>query len=71
MSEQDTEGTYHCPDCGEGFVDYHRCSQGSDRVGSVCSDCSEAVNRETHQLDIEGIAPGRCTSCTFDKMAHP
>jgi DNA-directed RNA polymerase subunit RPC12/RpoP len=33
-----------------------------------CSDCGKQVERERHDLDLPGVTPQRCTSCTFDKM---
>lgn len=43
-----------------------------DGVGGIvefeCSDCGEHVERERHQMDLPGLTPGRCTSCTFDRM---
>jgi len=40
--------------------------------GSVefeCIDCGEHIERERHQMDIAGMTPKRCSSCTFDRMA--
>lgn len=38
------------------------------RVEFKCSDCGKHVERERHKMDIPGMTPQRCTSCTFDKM---
>lgn len=65
------EGNYHCPNCQQAYGGYHRCPEGQDRVEYVCIDCHEHVNRDSHELDIEGIAPKRCTTCTLDRMADP
>lgn len=70
-SEESNAGPYHCPDCRLGFEGYHYCEVGEDRVGYVCSDCGEVVNRTAGSIDIEGIAPSRCGSCTFARMAEP
>jgi len=60
---------YHCPDCESGFRGYHQCSDGTDRVAYICSDCGTVVYRTVGGLDIEGIPPQRCGSCTLDAMA--
>jgi DNA-directed RNA polymerase subunit RPC12/RpoP len=60
---------YHCPDCGSGFRGYHRCSEGTDRVAYICSDCQKVVYRTVGGLDIEGIPPQRCGGCTLNAMA--
>lgn len=33
-----------------------------------CIDCGEHIKRERHQMDIPGMTPSRCTSCTFGRM---
>jgi len=38
------------------------------RVEFECIDCGEHIERERHQMDIPGMTPQRCTSCTFDRM---
>lgn len=64
-------GTYHCPDCRSGFDGYHECPDGRDRVGYVCVDCGEVVKRTTTDgIDIKGIAPKKCGSCTLTAMAQ-
>jgi DNA-directed RNA polymerase subunit RPC12/RpoP len=63
-------GPFHCPKCNAGYEGYHRCPAGSDRVEYECIDCNEHVNRETHQLDVDGVAPARCAECTFERMAE-
>jgi hypothetical protein len=63
-------GTYHCPSCRSGYDGYHRCPDGPDRVEHECIDCGEHVNRQAHDMDIEGIAPKRCFSCTLGAMAE-
>jgi hypothetical protein len=63
-------GPFHCPNCNEGYDDYHRCPEGSDRVAFECIDCESYRNRETHQLDVEGVTPQRCTECTLARMAE-
>lgn len=40
------------------------------RVEFTCSDCGEHIERERHQMDIPGMTPSRCTSCTFDRMGE-
>lgn len=64
-------GTYHCPNCRSGYDGYHECPDGVDRVEFNCRDCDEHVNRERHQMDIKGIAPRRCATCTLNRMAEP
>lgn len=64
-------GTFHCPNCRDGYDGYHRCPEGEDRVQFVCKDCDELVNRERHQMDVEGIAPSRCATCALNRMAEP
>jgi peptide subunit release factor 1 (eRF1) len=73
VSQDRTEqcGTYHCPNCHTGYEGYHKCPEGSDRVKYTCDDCGKHVNRETHQMEIVGVPPSRCVSCTFDRMAEP
>lgn len=39
------------------------------RVEFDCIDCGEHIERERHNMDIPGLTPSRCTSCTFDRMA--
>jgi len=71
MNRNQTEhGTYHCPNCRRGYDGYHKCPDGVDRVEFECSDCGEHVNRERHQMDIEGIAPRRCATCALNRMAE-
>lgn len=65
-----TDGTYHCPNCSDGYDGYHECTDGTDRVEFTCTDCGEHVNRERHQMDVRGIAPKRCASCTLGRMAE-
>ena len=70
-SDQHDTGLYHCPACRQGFEGYHYCDEGKDRVGYVCNDCGEIVKRTvTDDIDIEGIAPKRCGSCTLTAMAQ-
>jgi hypothetical protein len=64
-------GTYHCPGCGNGYDGYHCCSNGPDRVEFSCNDCGEHRNRKVNQMDVEGLTPQRCASCTLDRMAEP
>lgn len=40
------------------------------RVEFECTDCGEQIERERHQMDIPGMTPQRCTSCTFDRMGE-
>lgn len=40
------------------------------RIQFTCMDCGEEVDREPHQLDVPGLTPSRCTSCTFDRMGE-
>jgi len=40
------------------------------RVEFDCIDCGDHVERERHQMDIPGMTPQRCTSCTFDRMGE-
>ena len=40
-------------------------------VNFECIDCGKEVSREQHQIDIEGIQPKRCGSCTLERMAEP
>lgn len=70
-AESDT-GLYHCPGCRRGFEGYHECEDGPDRAGYVCNDCGEIVKRTTTDgIDIKGVAPSRCGSCTLSRMAEP
>lgn len=69
--EQSSQGTYHCPNCRQGYDGYHECPEGTDRVEFTCIDCDEHVNRERHQMDVEGLAPQRCANCTLGRMAEP
>jgi len=39
-----------------------------EKIEFTCSDCGEAVEREPNQLDIPGLTPNRCVSCTMDQM---
>lgn len=64
-------GTYHCPNCRTGYDGYHKCKKGPDRVEFTCNDCGEHTNRERHQMDVEGLTPQRCASCTLNRMAEP
>lgn len=70
MTGTDDTGLYHCPGCLAGFEGYHECEDGPDRVAFQCSDCHEVVKRPAGGIDIEGIAPQRCGSCTLDRMAE-
>lgn len=70
-TQQEDTGTYHCPSCRSGYDGYHECPDGPDRVEFTCSDCGEHVNRERHQMDVEGIPPKRCATCTLGRMAEP
>jgi len=70
MSDRQNAGLYHCPACRQGFEGYHYCDEGKDRVGYVCNDCGEIVKRTIGGMDIEGIAPKRCGTCTLDRMAE-
>jgi hypothetical protein len=36
-----------------------------------CIDCGENISRPPHQMDVDGLTPKRCASCTFDRMAEP
>lgn len=63
-------GTYHCPACRRGYDGWHHCPEGPDRVEYECIDCEEHVNREQHSMDIDGIVPSRCSSCTLARMAE-
>jgi len=64
-----TDSLYHCPDCGSGFRGYHRCSEGADRLAYICSGCEKVVHRTVRDIDIEGLTPQRCGSCTLGAMA--
>jgi len=35
-----------------------------------CIDCGDHILRERHKMDIDGLTPKRCTSCTFDRMSE-
>jgi len=63
-------GPFHCTACRSGYDGYHRCPEGEDRVVFVCTDCGELKNRAVHQMDVEGIRPSRCVSCTFERMGR-
>jgi len=63
-------GAVKCENCRDWFEGYHRCSAGSDRVQFVCSDCDENIARETHDMDVKGLVPQRCATCTLDRMAE-
>ena len=62
--------THECPNCGNFVSGYHECDAGSDRVAFECIDCHETIDRTTHQMDITGIAPRRCATCTLEAMAE-
>lgn len=68
-SEESQDAVEHCPDCGQGYRGYHRCAEGTDRVEFTCSDCEEHIDRERHQMDVAGVPPARCASCTMERMA--
>lgn len=40
-----------------------------DKIEFTCSDCGKDVSREPHQLDVPGVTPQRCVSCTMDQMS--
>lgn len=35
-----------------------------------CVDCGDHIERERHHMDVPGLTPARCNSCTFDRMAE-
>jgi len=70
MNDIGNIGPFHCPDCGSGYSGYHRCDEGADRVVHVCTDCGEIVNRTVSEVDLVGVAPVRCGSCTLDAMTQ-
>jgi hypothetical protein len=35
-----------------------------------CTDCGDYIKRERHQMDIPGMTPQRCASCTLNKMGQ-
>lgn len=39
-----------------------------DRIQFTCNDCGEEVDREPNKMDIPGMTPQRCVSCTMDRM---
>jgi len=69
-SEQNGTGTYHCSNCRHGYDNYHECPDGPDRVEFECTDCEDHINRETHHMDVQGLAPQRCADCTLETMAE-
>lgn len=72
MSGNSERGSYHCPNCRQGYDGWHHCDEGRDRVEYECIDCGEHVNREEHHngFDINGMVPSRCASCTLRRMAE-
>jgi hypothetical protein len=45
-----------------------------DRVHWIefdCKDCDKHVSRPPSQMDIDGLTPVRCASCTLERMAEP
>jgi hypothetical protein len=66
----DELATYHCNACGGGYDGYHRCPAADDRVEFTCIDCGEHKNREASDMEIVGVAPQRCWTCTLNKMAQ-
>jgi hypothetical protein len=39
------------------------------RVQFTCTDCGETVDREANQMDVPGLTPTRCVSCTMERLA--
>lgn len=33
-----------------------------------CSDCGEHIKRDRNHMDVAGMTPSRCTSCTMNRM---
>jgi len=62
--------THDCPSCGTFVSGYHECDTGSDRVAFECLDCQEVIDRDTHKMDITGIAPRRCVMCTVARIGE-
>jgi len=42
----------------------------SERIQFTCKDCGEEVDREPYSIDVDGLTPVRCTTCTLDRMAE-
>lgn len=40
------------------------------RIQFTCKDCGKDVDREPHQMDVPGLTPVRCATCTLDRMAE-
>jgi len=61
---------FHCRQCREGYRGYHECDEGPDRVEFTCGDCGEHFARERNSIDLKGVTPERCATCTPEAMKH-
>jgi hypothetical protein len=44
--------------------------ESSERIQFVCKECGEEVDREPHQMDVDGLTPCRCASCVMEMMGR-
>jgi endogenous inhibitor of DNA gyrase (YacG/DUF329 family) len=42
-----------------------------NRIQFECIDCGKDVDREPHQMDVDGLTPKRCAQCVFERMGEP
>lgn len=40
------------------------------RIQFTCKDCGKEVDREPHHMDVDGLTPVRCSTCTLERMAE-
>jgi hypothetical protein len=43
--------------------------QNKELIEFVCSDCNEYIKRKPNKVDIPGVPPSRCVSCTLSRMS--
>jgi hypothetical protein len=63
-------GIFHCSGCGNEYNGYHHCPAGADRIEFACSVCGEHIDRESSSIDIKGLVPQRCATCTLERLAR-
>lgn len=45
-------------------------SQRTERIQFTCKDCGKEVDRPRRDIDVPGLPPVRCGSCTLERMAE-
>lgn len=45
-----------------------RRSSDTERVEFTCQDCGLDVSRDPGMMDVDGLEPARCVSCTLEAM---